>query len=46
MQKKSNNTKKYWKTAEGINKVLENTSGVCRTINYIGFLLEQGYRKF
>jgi integrase len=30
---------KYWKTTEEINKVLEKTSGVWRTINYIGFFI-------
>jgi hypothetical protein len=37
---------KYWKTAEEISKIIENTNGVCLTINYIEFLLEQEYRKF
>jgi integrase len=30
---------KYWKTAEGINTVLEKTNGVWRTINCIGFFI-------
>jgi hypothetical protein len=37
---------KYWKTSEEISKIIENTNGVWRTINYIRFLLEREYRKF
>jgi integrase len=30
---------KYWKTAEEISKIIEKTSGIWRTINYIGFFI-------
>ncbi|MDR1434750.1 tyrosine-type recombinase/integrase [Candidatus Endomicrobiellum devescovinae] len=30
---------KYWHTKEEINKVIEKTSGVWRTVNYIGFFI-------
>ncbi|MDR1244767.1 MAG: site-specific integrase, partial [Endomicrobium sp.] len=38
---KSRNEKeiKYWKTPEEINNVLKKTSGVWRTINYVGFFI-------
>jgi integrase len=30
---------KYWKTAEEISKIIDETNGVWRTINYIGFFI-------